>query len=139
VEIRIAPGLQAIGDAVLLRNLLGNLLGNAWKFTSERDHAVIEFGAVTHPHGETEYYVRDNGAGFAQEYGDKLFRPFQRLHSQDEFAGHGIGLASVKRIIERHGGTIRAEGREGEGAVFYFTLPDVTAFVNHEPETGIPG
>ncbi|HEY0662588.1 MAG TPA: CHASE domain-containing protein [Lysobacter sp.] len=135
VEIRIAPGLQVIGDAVLLRNLLGNLLGNAWKFTSERDQAVIEFGAVMHSNGETEYYVRDNGAGFAQEYGDKLFRPFQRLHSQDEFAGHGIGLASVKRIIERHGGTIRAEGSEGEGAVFYFTIPDV----NQEPETGNAG
>jgi PAS domain S-box-containing protein len=123
VEVRIAPGLQAVGDATLLRNLLGNLLGNSWKFTRGREPAVIEFGSITHPDGEPEFYVRDNGAGFAQAYVDKLFRPFQRLHSTQDYAGHGIGLASVKRIIERHGGTIRAEGREGEGAVFYFTLP----------------
>ena len=123
VGVRIVPGLVATGDAALLRNLLGNLLGNAWKFTRGREHAVIEFGAVDHPDGEPEFYVRDNGAGFEQAYVDKLFRPFQRLHSQEEFSGHGIGLASVRRIIERHGGRIRAEGREGDGAVFYFTLP----------------
>ncbi|HJW47200.1 MAG TPA: CHASE domain-containing protein [Lysobacter sp.] len=123
VEVRIAPALAASGDATLLRNLLGNLLGNAWKFTRGREHAVIEFGSVARRGDETEFYVRDNGAGFSQAYTDKLFRAFQRLHSQDEFTGHGIGLASVKRIIERHGGRIRAEGREGEGAVFYFTLP----------------
>jgi PAS domain S-box-containing protein len=124
LAVRIMPGLFAIGDAALLRNLLGNLLGNAWKFTRGREHAVIEFGAVEYGDGEVEFYVRDNGAGFAQAYVDKLFRPFQRLHSQQDFSGHGIGLASVKRIVERHGGRIRAEGREGEGAVFYFTLPD---------------
>ena len=129
VEVRIAPALHAVGDAALLRNLLGNLLGNAWKFTRAREHAVIEFGAVVHPEGQGEFYVRDNGAGFSQAYADKLFRPFQRLHSQAEFSGHGIGLASVKRIIERHGGTIRAEGREGEGAVFYFTLAAEEAVV----------
>lgn len=123
VEVRIAPDLQAHGDATLLRNLLGNLLGNAWKFTSAKTHAVIEFGAVRHPSGELEFYVRDNGVGFPQMYAGKLFRPFQRLHTQEEFSGHGIGLASVKRIIERHGGHIRAEGSEGEGAIFYFTLP----------------
>jgi PAS domain S-box-containing protein len=123
VAVRIVPGLVATGDAALLRNLLGNLLGNAWKFTRGREYAVIEFGAVDDPDGEPEFYVRDNGAGFEQAYVDKLFRPFQRLHSQEEFSGHGIGLASVRRIIERHGGRIRAEGREGDGAVFYFTLP----------------
>jgi len=123
LAVRIEPGLMATGDAALLRNLLGNLLGNSWKFTRGREHALIEFGAVDHASGETEFYVRDNGAGFSQAYADKLFRPFQRLHSQEEFSGHGIGLASVKRIIERHGGHIRAEGREGEGAVFYFSLP----------------
>jgi PAS domain S-box-containing protein len=124
LNLRIMPGLMAVGDAALLRNLLGNLLGNAWKFTRGREGAMIEFGAVDLPGDETEFYVRDNGAGFPQAYVDKLFRPFQRLHSQETFSGHGIGLASVKRIVERHGGRIRAEGREGEGAVFYFTLPE---------------
>ncbi len=124
LTVRIMPGLVAVGDAALLRNLLGNLLGNAWKFTRGRENALVEFGAVDLPGGETEFYVRDNGAGFQQAYVDKLFRPFQRLHPQEEFSGHGIGLASVKRIVERHGGRIRAEGREGEGAVFYFTLPE---------------
>lgn len=123
VEVRIAPGLEALGDATLLRNLLVNLLGNAWKFTRGREDAWIEFGATRHEDGEVEFHVHDNGAGFDPTYGDKLFRPFQRLHSQQEFSGHGIGLASVKRIIERHGGRIRAEGEVGEGATFHFTLP----------------
>jgi PAS domain S-box-containing protein len=123
VEVTIAPGLHAEGDATLLRNMLGNLLGNAWKFTRGREPARIEFAMLSHPDGGREFYIRDNGAGFDQAYVDKLFRPFQRLHSTQDYAGHGIGLASVKRIIERHGGTIRAEGREGEGAVFHFTLP----------------
>ncbi|MGO4220413.1 CHASE domain-containing protein [Lysobacter sp. TAF61] len=122
VETLIEPDLFVIGDATLLRNLLGNLLGNAWKFTRDRVGARIEFGAVQREAGP-EYFVRDNGAGFAQEYVDKLFRPFQRLHQNEDFAGHGIGLASVKRIVERHGGTIRAEGEVGHGATFWFTLP----------------
>lgn len=122
-EVVITPGMQVVGDATLLRNLLVNLLGNAWKFTRGRESARIEFGCQ--PRGnDTEYFVRDNGAGFPQAYVDKLFRPFQRLHDQKDFAGHGIGLASVKRIVERHGGGIRAEGEEGEGATFYFTLPE---------------
>ena len=119
VEVRIAPDLRADGDQTLLRSLLQNLLGNAWKFTCDVPHARIEFGLT----GEGEFYVRDNGAGFPPEYAGKLFRPFQRLHTQEEFAGHGIGLASVKRIVERHGGSIRADGRPGEGATFFFTLP----------------
>jgi len=122
VEVVIQPELFVIGDAPLLRNLLGNLLGNAWKFTRDRLDARIEFGAVLDAQG-LEYFVRDNGAGFSQAYVDKLFRPFQRLHHNDDFAGHGIGLASVKRIVERHGGTIRAEGEVGKGATFWFTLP----------------
>ena len=122
VDVRIQPELFVIGDAALLRNLLGNLLGNAWKFTRDRLDARIEFGAVSTEEG-IEYFVRDNGAGFAQDYVDKLFRPFQRLHHNDDFAGHGIGLASVKRIVERHGGTIRAEGEVGRGATFWFSLP----------------
>lgn len=124
VDVAIAPGLKAHGDAALLRNLLVNLIGNAWKFTREREQAHIEFGAQPAADGGEEFFVRDNGVGFSQAYVDKLFRPFQRLHAQEQFAGHGIGLASVKRIIERHGGTIRAEGREGEGATFWFTLPE---------------
>lgn len=127
VERRITPGLEVVGDAVLLRNLLSNLLANAWKFTRGRDDACIEFGIKFGIefgiNQDDEFFVRDNGAGFAQKYVDKLFRPFQRLHSQAEFAGNGIGLASVKRIVERHGGSIRAVGVEGEGATFYFSLP----------------
>lgn len=118
VEVDIAPDLRAEGDPSLLRNLLGNLLGNAWKFTANQPHARIEFG-----HADGEFFIRDDGAGFSQDYVHKLFRPFQRLHAQSAFDGHGIGLASAKRIVERHGGTIRAEGCEGQGAVFYFTLP----------------
>ena len=127
VDWVITPGMEVIGDAVLLHNLLGNLLGNAWKFTRGRDHGHIEFGiepgAASSVEQPGEFFIRDNGAGFPQQYVDKLFRPFQRLHSEAEFAGHGIGLASVKRIVERHGGSIRAVGVEGEGATFYFTLP----------------
>ncbi len=120
-RVEIAAGsCGAIGDAPLLRNLLGNLLGNAWKFTrATPDASGSSWAPTLRPDGEREFFVRDNGAGFSQEYVDKLFRPFQRLHAQEQFAGHGIGLASVKRIVERHGGTIRAEGREGEGATFY--------------------
>lgn len=119
VEMLIQPGLAATGDATLLRNVVSNLLGNAWKFTRERENPRIEFGRFD---DTGEYFVRDNGAGFDQAYVDKLFRPFQRLHTQDAYAGHGIGLATVKRIVERHGGAIRAEGVEGQGALFRFTL-----------------
>ena len=124
VEARITPGLQVHGDPSLLRNLMENLVGNAWKFSAGKCPAVIEVGSQPCADGGVEYFVRDNGAGFPQAYVEKLFRPFQRLHAQGEFEGHGIGLASVRRIVERHGGAIRAEGREGEGATFYFTLPD---------------
>jgi len=121
VEWVVAAGLATQGDAALLRNLLDNLIGNAWKFTRECQPARIEFGVEHGSHG-AEYFVRDNGAGFQQAYVDKLFRPFQRLHTQEAFDGHGVGLATVKRIVERHGGHIRAEGRPGEGATFHFTL-----------------
>lgn len=127
VDVVIAPDMTVEGDAALVRNLLGNVLGNAWKFTRDRENARVEIGTTGVDEGMVEFYVRDNGAGFTQEYADKLFRPFQRLHRQEEFAGHGIGLASVKRIVERHGGEVRAEGREGEGATFYFTLPAIVA------------
>ncbi|HJR73414.1 MAG TPA: CHASE domain-containing protein [Luteimonas sp.] len=125
VSVAIQPGLQALGDAPLVRNMLGNLLGNAWKFTRDTEDARIEFFAEPgrSPDEPSTFVVRDNGAGFETEYVGKLFRPFQRLHSQSQFAGHGIGLASVRRIVERHGGAIRAEGAPGKGAAFKFTLP----------------
>ena len=122
VEVDIQPELFVIGDAPLLRNLLGNLLGNAWKFTRDRLDARIEFGAVMGEQG-LEYFVRDNGAGFSQAYVDKLFRPFQRLHVETEFPGTGIGLATVQRIVDRHGGQAWARGALGAGAAIYFTIP----------------
>lgn len=118
VDVVIAPGLRAEGDAALVRNLLQNLLGNAWKFTASTADARIEFTRADAGHFE----VRDNGAGFNSEYAGKLFRPFQRLHREDEYSGHGVGLASVKRIVERHGGSIFAEGVPGQGATIRFTL-----------------
>lgn len=122
VQLRIEPGMRAWGDATLLRNLLENVIGNAWKFTRDSSPARIEVGTTLAADGERRYYVQDNGAGFEQAYADKLFRPFQRLHSERDFAGHGIGLASVKRIVERHGGEITAHGTPGQGARFEFSL-----------------
>ncbi|MGY1457642.1 CHASE domain-containing protein [Luteimonas sp. A534] len=126
VELDIEPGLEASGDSTLVRNMLGNLLGNAWKFTRDTDPARITFRRVEHA-GEAWFEVADNGIGFEQAYASKLFRPFQRLHAADEFAGEGVGLASVKRIVERHGGVISGEGAPGAGARFRFTLPDEPA------------
>jgi PAS domain S-box-containing protein len=120
--IAISEHIAVRADPKLLQVVLGNLLGNAWKFTGRTEHARIEFGA-TEIEGERAYYVRDNGPGFDSTYADKLFKPFQRLHRPDEFAGSGIGLATVQRIIQRHGGRVWAEGRPNEGATFYFTLP----------------
>ena len=121
VNFVITPGLIANGDARLLKLVLENLLGNAWKFTGKQPHAKIEFGFMGST-GESVYFVRDNGAGFDKAYADKLFSAFRRLHSADEFSGIGIGLATVKRIIHRHGGRVWAEGEVGKGATFYFTL-----------------
>jgi len=121
VEFVIAEGLVAEGDAPLLRVVLENLLGNAWKFTAKYPRARIEFG-VTQRRGERAYFVRDDGVGFDMAYADKLFGAFQRLHSTAEFDGTGIGLATVQRIIHRHGGRVWAEGMEGQGATFYFAL-----------------
>jgi len=121
VEFDIASGLVVNGDAELLRAMLENLLGNAWKFTSNQKSAKIEFG-VTQVDGLPSYFVRDNGVGFDMAYASKLFQAFQRLHLQTEFPGTGIGLATVKRVINRHGGRIWAESEAGKGATFYFNL-----------------
>jgi PAS domain S-box-containing protein len=122
VNFIIAPDLRAEGDKRLLKAVLENLLGNAWKYTSRRESATIEFGRGEMG-GESVFFVRDDGVGFSMDHADKLFLPFQRLHDEEEFPGHGIGLATVKRIIDRHGGRIWAEAEVGEGATFYFTLP----------------
>ncbi len=121
VEFIIAEGLAANGDARLLRVVLDNLMGNAWKFTRTRECARVEFGH-TKADGESAYFVRDNGVGFDMAYVDKLFGAFQRLHSPVEFEGTGIGLATVQRIIHRHGGRVWAEGAVNQGAIFGFTL-----------------
>ena len=124
VETRVEPGLVALGDPRLLALVLQNLLDNAWKFTRGRDPAVVEFGSRD-AGGERVYFVRDNGAGFDPAYAGKLFGTFQRLHHASEFEGHGIGLAGVKRVVERHGGRVWADGAEGRGATFSFTLSAV--------------
>jgi PAS domain S-box-containing protein len=118
VECTVAPGLTADGDARLLRVLLENLLGNAWKFVSKRNSARIDVGRAA----DGSLFVRDNGAGFDMAYAQKLFAPFQRLHKASEFVGTGIGLATVQRIVQRHGGKVWAEAALDEGATFHFTL-----------------
>jgi signal transduction histidine kinase len=121
VNIEIGEGLHAYGDGMLLRLVLENLFNNAWKFTAHKANGSIRFDC-TLENEKTVFFVRDNGAGFDMTMADSLFRPFGRLHSADEFDGTGIGLATVKRIIDRHGGTIWATGEPGNGATFYFTL-----------------
>ena len=121
VDLIVCPGIIIHGDERLLIIAMENLLGNAWKFTSKNNYTRIEFGTIKDK-GHTVYFISDNGAGFDMTYGDKLFGPFQRLHTAAEFSGTGIGLATVQRIIHRHGGHIWAEGHIGKGAVFYFTL-----------------
>jgi light-regulated signal transduction histidine kinase (bacteriophytochrome) len=121
VIIRIEEGLSAFADRSLMEIVLSNLLGNAWKFTSRTENARIEFGSIQRE-GKNMYYVRDNGAGFDPQYMKKMFLPFQRLHSEQEFEGTGIGLTIIERIIHRHGGRVWAEGEKGKGATIYFTL-----------------
>lgn len=121
VNVQITEGLITETDPRLMRIAMENLLGNAWKFTRKVSDAVIEFGTADFIDGKA-YFVRDNGAGFRMEYAEKLFRPFQRLHSEEDFPGTGIGLATVYRVIDRHGGRVWAESDVGKGATFYFTF-----------------
>ena len=111
------------GDPGLIRLVLDNLIGNAWKYSSDAKEPVIEFGSIRGAGGRTEYFVRDNGVGFDMQYAGKLFSVFQRLHSAQKYEGTGIGLATVKRIVERHGGGVSGEGELGRGATFRFWLP----------------
>jgi len=122
IAVTIAPGLTARADAPLVRLALQNLIENAWKFTSRRDGSTIEIGQSRDGERGPAFFVRDNGAGFDPEYAHKLFGPFQRLHAVSEFPGTGIGLATVQRIVHRHGGRVWAEGQINGGACFYFTL-----------------
>lgn len=121
VEFRIARGITATGDRNLLQIVLENLLGNAWKYTHRQEEAGIEFG-VTEVKGQTAYFIRDNGPGFDMKFANEIFIPFRRLPETEECSGHGIGLATVEKIIKRHGGRIWAEGEPGKGAAFFFTL-----------------
>jgi PAS domain S-box-containing protein len=123
VHIAVESGLNAVGDARLVRVVLENLIGNAWKFSSHREAAAITVGCVPGTASAPVFFVRDNGAGFDMAYADKLFRAFQRLHTAAEFPGTGIGLATVNRVIGRHGGRLWAESAPDQGATFFFTLP----------------
>ncbi len=124
VELAIEPELSVLGDAHLLQVVLENLLNNAWKFTSKKPQCRIELGMMLQANGTPAYFVKDDGVGFDMAYVDKLFSPFQRLHGMQDFPGNGIGLATVQRIIHRHGGRVWAVGELGKGATFYFTLVD---------------
>jgi light-regulated signal transduction histidine kinase (bacteriophytochrome) len=124
VRVAIAPGMRAHGDPRLLRVVVANLLGNAWKFTGRRQRPAVEVGPVQNTTQPT-YYVRDNGAGFDPAHATRLFAAFQRLHADREFPGTGIGLAIVQRVITRHGGTVWADSRPDQGATFFFSLPDL--------------
>jgi light-regulated signal transduction histidine kinase (bacteriophytochrome) len=129
-EFKIPKELLANGDTRLLQVVLDNLLNNAWKFTAPQPHPKIELGSIIQANGVLAYFVRDNGVGFDMTFVDKLFRPFQRLHGMNEFPGNGIGLATVQRIIHRHGGQVWAEGQLNQGTTFYFTLTEEA--IGHE-------
>jgi len=134
VDVRVRPGVHVMADPALLRIALENLLANAWKFTSKVTAGCIEFGLLQ-AEGRSTYFVRDNGAGFDMADAHRLFGPFQRLHLTSEFPGTGIGLATVRRIIHRHGGTIWADSTPGQGACFYFTLGQSASPEPPAPET----
>jgi signal transduction histidine kinase len=133
VQWSIEGGLQALADPMLMRMVLQNFLGNAWKYSKEVEQARIRFSRTLHEDGMQEFCVRDNGAGFDMAYVDQLFQPFKRLHTNQQFEGSGVGLATVHRAVQRHGGTVRGEGALGQGAAFYFTLPDFPV-VQEDPD-----
>jgi light-regulated signal transduction histidine kinase (bacteriophytochrome) len=137
VDFVCAPGLRVRADPTLLEAALFNLLDNAWKFSSKAAHPRVEFGQAESPRGPA-YFVRDNGAGFDMRHARRLFGVFQRMHTQEEFPGTGVGLATVQRIIQRHGGHIWAESEPGKGATFFFTLP-APAGRGQEPDGIVPG
>ena len=127
--ISIEAGLKAQGDGRLIRALMDNLVGNAWKFTSQRSCAAIKVGYKTDAAGVPAFFVQDNGVGFDMAYADKLFNTFQRLHAVTEFPGTGVGLAIVSRVIGRHRGQVWAESEPDKGATFFFTLPGAMGVV----------
>ena len=137
VHAEVEPGMHAEGDARLIHVVLDNLLGNAWKFSAHRTPAEIRVGQSRDAAGQVVFYVRDNGAGFNMANVDKLFRAFQRLHTSAEFAGTGIGLATVHRIVKRHGGKIWADAVIGDGACFFFILPKVRATITAPRQASI--
>jgi light-regulated signal transduction histidine kinase (bacteriophytochrome) len=140
IEWVVAPDLPVVqGDALLLREVWANLLGNAYKYTRPRESARIEVGWGVDPAKGHIFYVRDNGVGFDTKYSSKLFGVFQRLHRASEFEGTGIGLALTKRIVERHGGTIWAESQLGEGSVFSFSLPFESLLTANSPDEQMYG
>ena len=121
--IELLPMPEALGDKTMLRQVYVNLVGNALKFSARKQRPIVQIGA-TQQRRETVFFVKDNGAGFDMAYVEKLFGVFQRLHSMEAFPGTGVGLAIVKRIVERHGGKVWADAEPERGATFYFTLPD---------------
>jgi light-regulated signal transduction histidine kinase (bacteriophytochrome) len=130
VEIAIAPNVCVSADKTLMRVVISNLIQNAWKFTSHHPTALIEFGVISSENQQDDqftYFVRDDGAGFDINYSKMLFGVFQRLHNTNEFAGTGIGLATVQRAIHRHGGRVWAEGAVEQGATIYFTVPNASS------------
>jgi PAS domain S-box-containing protein len=127
IAVQVQPGLAAEGDPTLLSSLLGNLLSNAWKYTSKKPDSSLEFGAQVLPDDSCVYFVRDNGAGFPMERAERLFKPFQRLHSASDYQGHGVGLVTCLRVVQRHGGQIWPTSEVGVGTTIWFTLPGEVA------------